>query len=426
MKKTTKRNFVHLHNHTQYSLMKGISRVRALVEHAVKLEMKHIAITDHSNMSGVPIFLMNCEAYGINPIVGCELQIKKDSNEYTNLVLLVKNYEGYKNLIKLSSYGYIKTEKHKPVVGIEYLRTHSHGLICLSAGIKGEISSFLLSGDTEKAEKAALEYQEIIGKDNFYLEVEDHGTPEEKVVNKHIVQLSKKTGIPIVAANNTYYLNKEDAEAQYVQRCLANVQKYDEQYKDQPGYSEYYIKSREDMVSVFSDMPEALSNTLIIAEKCNLMNDLLEHEFPDNLLSTQMGIKNIEQYDQEYVCNTVKFTFRDTKSVMMDIAELLDVPDKDKNLILKYFPSNFYLPMQLAIDKEPELINLKQKSNKLRKLFNITMCLDRLFSSRTIHNKSIVIGRKKLSDLIPLYWDTKTKTISTQYESFYLFENIGL
>ena len=461
MKKIIKNNFVHLHNHTQYSLMNGISRVRDLVEHAVKLKMKHIAITDHGNMSGVPTFLLNCKAYGINPIVGCEIQVKRDSNEYNNLVVLVKNYEGYKNLIKLSSYGYIKTEHHKPIVDIEYLRTHSNGIICLSGGMKGEISGLLLSEDTEEAKKVALEYQEIFGKGNFYLEVEDYGISEEKIVTKYIVRLSKKTAIPVVAANDTYYINREDAEAQYVQRCLADGRKYDKKYLVQPGYSEYSIKSQEEMTSVFSDMSEALTNTLEIAKRCNLTIDLPGPELPDfevppqflnaNEYLRHLAIKGLmnryksitreiqkrfdyeleiikyisEKYGHDQVGGISQFKFRDTKSVILDIANTLDIPDSDKNLISKLFPEEFYLPIQLAIDKEPGLIDLKQKNDKLQKLFDISRRLDRLYSFRTIHERYIVIGKRSLANLVPLYKDTGTGLLPVQYEGHYRLEENG-
>jgi len=215
--------FVHLHTHTEYSLLDGAARVEALIERAHKLKMPALAITDHGNMFGAIEFYKHAYKIGIKPIIGCELYIAPESrldkstgnSVITNYhgVCLVRNEEGYKNLMKLVSIGYTEGFYYKPRVDRETLASCSKGLIFMSGCIKGEIASLILRGQDKMARERAQEFQKMFGEDNFYLELHSHGMKEEVIVNQHLIGMSVDMSIPLVAANDVHYLFKEDAEA---------------------------------------------------------------------------------------------------------------------------------------------------------------------------------------------------------------------
>ncbi|HRU27557.1 MAG TPA: PHP domain-containing protein, partial [Treponema sp.] len=217
-------DFVHLHVHSDYSLLDGAASVKSLISKAKALGMKHLALTDHGNMFGALKFYKECKAAEINPIIGSEFYMtsgsrfdKKGSetgNAYHHLVLLATNEQGYRNLMKLSSLSYTEGFYYKPRIDEELLVRYHEGLIGLSACLGGEIPSLLLEGKAEEALSRARHLRDILGDDNFYLELQDHGLPEQKKVNPLLIELSKRTGIPLVATNDIHYLDKEDSVAQ--------------------------------------------------------------------------------------------------------------------------------------------------------------------------------------------------------------------
>ena len=272
-------DFVHLHVHTQYSLLDGAIRLDDLLAKAKQYQMPAIAMTDHGNMFGAVDFYQKAYAAGIKPIIGCELYVAPGSrferNEgHRHLVILAKDTHGYRNLMKLTSAGYLEGFYYKPRVDKELLARHSEGLICTSACLNGEIAHLLLKGDREGAKSVAEEYREIFGEGNFYLEIMENGLEEQKRANEGLIELGKMLSIPLVATNDCHYLNREDAEAHEVLLCIQTGTTMEDDRRMRFSSEEFYLKSPEEMKESFSYCPEAITNTIEIANKCNLRLDL--------------------------------------------------------------------------------------------------------------------------------------------------------
>ncbi len=273
-------NFVHLHVHTEYSLLDGASRIEDLIGRAKELGMPAIAITDHGCMYGAVDFYKQALKQGIKPIIGCEVYVAPrsrleksagaDTEAYYHLVLLAENEKGYRNLIELVSRGYTEGFYYKPRIDREILRTYSEGLIGLSACIAGEVPAMLLKGDAAGAREITQEYCDILGKDNFFIELQDHGMEEEKRVNSQLIALAAELGIGLVATNDLHYVRQEDAESHDVLLCIQMGKTVDEENRMRFPSNEFYLKSAAEMAALFPACPEALSNTLRIAERCNV------------------------------------------------------------------------------------------------------------------------------------------------------------
>ncbi len=265
--------FVHLHLHTEYSLLDGACKVDDLVEHCVKNNVKALAITDHGNMYATLYFAELCKKNNIQAIIGCEmymtqdLTVKDGSGDFEHLILLAKNKKGYKNLVKLDSIAYVDGFYYKPRIDYKTLREHSEGLVCLSACLAGRIPKLLLKGDYEGAKKTALELKEIFG-DDFYIEIQDHGLEEQRRVLPLLLQLAKELDIQPVATNDVHYIRKEDWEMQDVLMCIQMKRTIDDPKRMKFGSQEFYFKTPEEMEALFSYVPEAISNTVVIANKC--------------------------------------------------------------------------------------------------------------------------------------------------------------
>ena len=281
--------FIHLHNHSEYSLLDGACRISALAKRAAELGMPAVALTDHGVMYGAVAFYEKCKKAGIKPIIGCEVYVAPESrfektakseNKYYHLVLLAKDIGGYRNLLKLVSRGFLEGFYYKPRVDKELLKEFSEGLIALSACLGGEIPEYINTGQFDRAKETICEYRDIFGADNFYLELQDHGIPEQKPVNQYLIQISKELGIPLVATNDMHYMRREDAEAHQVLLCVQTNSTVDDP-KFSFGSSEFYFKTPEEMAALFPECPEALSNTVEIAERCNVELDLSTVYMPD-------------------------------------------------------------------------------------------------------------------------------------------------
>ncbi|MBP1758332.1 MAG: polymerase alpha subunit, partial [Firmicutes bacterium] len=272
-------SFVHLHVHTEYSLLDGACRIRDLVRRAKALGQTALAITDHGVMYGVIDFYKACLDEGIKPIIGCEVYMAPRSRfdrmhqldaDARHLVLLCRNEEGYRNLCALVSRGYTEGFYNRPRIDMELLRLHAEGLICLSACLAGEIPQRLLAGDYEGARTHALEMQSLFGPDGYYLELQDHGIREQKAVAPEIIRLSRETGIPLVVTNDAHYLTREDAVTQDVLLCVQTGRTVDDPNRMRFETSEFYIKSEDEMAQLFPGYSDALENTAKIAELCQL------------------------------------------------------------------------------------------------------------------------------------------------------------
>ncbi|CAM4116503.1 DNA polymerase III subunit alpha [Paenibacillus alkaliterrae] len=278
MSGTNQQSFVHLHVHSEYSLLDGAARIRDLAARAAELGMKALALTDHGVMYGTVPFYRACRAQGIKPIIGCELYLtagsrfekgnRKDNPIY-HLIVLAKNETGYRNLMKLNTIGHLEGFHYKPRVDLEALREHSEGLICLSSCLKGEISQHLLYDRREEAKQAAMRYKEIFG-DDFYLELQDHGMLDQKKVAAAMIELSRETGIKLAATNDVHYLRAEDAAVQDVLLCIGTGKTVDDTDRMRMLTDQLYLKSADEMALLYRHVPEALANTVEIAGKCEL------------------------------------------------------------------------------------------------------------------------------------------------------------
>lgn len=275
--------FVHLHNHTEYSLLDGMIRIAgkgpsAFLKSLAEQKVKAMAMTDHGNMYGAMEFYKNTREVGIKPIVGCEFYttpfqynvIDKDKSEYNHLTLLSKDLEGYHNLMQLNSDAWVDGFYYKPRIDFDLLAKNKAGLIVLSGCLKGELAQTALNKGEEEAIKLALKYQEMLGKGNYYIEIMDHGIPEEQAALKVLLQVAKKTGIPLVATNDCHYEKREDWAAQDIHMCIAMGKTLDDPSRFKMTTHELYYKSGDEMAKLFDYAPEAIKNTLEVAEKCNL------------------------------------------------------------------------------------------------------------------------------------------------------------
>ena len=271
-------NFAHLHLHTEYSLLDGCCRIKAVIDRAAEIGQKSIAITDHGVMYGVIDFYKYAVAKGVKPIIGCEVYVanrnrfdkQKGIDTYSHLVLLCENYEGYKNLIKMVSAGFTEGFYSKPRVDRELLEKYHGGIIALSACLAGEIPKKLLNGEYEKAKEIALWYKSVFGENNYFLEIQDHGIREQKIVNPQIIKLSHETGIPLVATNDVHYIMDEDYRMHKVLLCVQTGSTVNEESALEFKTNEFYLKTAEQMAELFPSNPEALENTVKIAERCNV------------------------------------------------------------------------------------------------------------------------------------------------------------
>jgi len=282
-------SFVHLHVHSEYSLLDGAARIPDLVNKAADLGMTTLALTDHGVMYGAIPFYKACVERGIKPIIGCEAYMtagsrkergsRKDQPIY-HLILLAKNMTGYRNLMKLCSIGHLEGFHYKPRIDMESLAAHHEGIICLSACLGGEVPQHLLHGREEEAKRAALRYKHIFGAD-FYLELQDHGLSEQKRVNPQLIRLAAELDIPLVATNDAHYLSEEDAELQDVLICIGTGKTVDDENRLRIGTNQLYLKSEQEMARLFPHVPEALENTVRIAESCELQLEFGKSILPE-------------------------------------------------------------------------------------------------------------------------------------------------
>ena len=293
-------SFAHLHVHTEFSLLDGSNKIKEYVSRVKELGMNSAAITDHGVMYGVIDFYREAKKQGINPILGCEVYVAPNSrfdreitggdDRYYHLVLLAENEEGYANLTKIVSKGFVEGYYYKPRVDKELLRKYHKGIIALSACLAGEVARFLTKGLYEEAKKTALEYQEIFGEGNFFLELQDHGIPEQGLVNQQLFKMSEETGIELVATNDIHYTYAEDAKPHDILLCIQTGKKLSDENRMRYDGGQYYVKSEEEMLRLFPYAKQALENTQKIADRCHVeiefgVTKLPKYDVPDGYTS---------------------------------------------------------------------------------------------------------------------------------------------
>lgn len=325
-------DFVHLHVHSHYSLLDGVSQLKPLIERVAELKQKALALTDHGNLFGIMEFYEILENHAkdhpdnpIKPIIGCEFYVapqsrfeKNKDEKYYHLILLAENITGYKNLLKLSSAGYLEGFYSKPRIDHELLEQHHEGLIALSACLGGEIPSYILSDQREKLHTTISWYKELFGKDHFYLELQDHTVQEQKIVNRELLHLSSHYDIPVVATNDVHYLFPQDSELQEVIFAIRDKTTLNDPKLQRYPTNQFYLKSTEEMNQLFGEVPESLANTCKIAEMCNVVFRFQETHTPvyplphhedaysyltklaQKGLMARCGVKHYEEVPEEY------------------------------------------------------------------------------------------------------------------------------
>jgi len=515
-----------------------------MVAKAASLGMKHLAITDHGNMFGVLRFYKACKDAGINPLIGCEFYVAPGSrhvksgsekgNRYQHLVLLARNATGYRNLIQLCSLAYTEGFYYKPRIDDELLEQYHEGTIALTACLAGAIPSLILGGKIPEAEEKALYYRDLFGSGHFYLELQDHGIPEQKTVNRELSRMSKRTGIPLVASNDIHYLDREDARAQDILLCIGTNKKLQEKQRMKFHSDQFYLKNSQEMAQLFPEHPEALSNTLKVAEQCNLeielpgpilpdyeiprefnnLGDYLSHltfeglkrRYPEvtpeireraekelsiingmgfpgyflivwdfidyarkqgipvgpgrgsgagSIVAYALTITDIDplkyqllferflnpervsmpdfdidfcferrqevidyvtrKYGKEKVGQIITFGTLKPKAVVKDVARVLDLPFAEADRISKLIPTDLKITIDKALEQEPKLKELQESGGIYGDLIDAARRLEGLSRHASTHAAGVVIGRKALTEYVPLYRDPKTGSISTQF-----------
>ena len=546
-------DFVHLHNHSDYSLLDGAASVGSMVKRAKELGMKALALTDHGNMFGAVRFYDACKDAGIKPIVGCEFYMAggsrlehtgtENGNKYYHFILLAQNEEGYRNLLKLASAAYTEGFYYKPRIDFELLTQNSKGLIASSACIAGEIPGLVIAGRETEAERVAMRYAEVFGPDHFYLELQDHGIPEQKIANKGLVAIAKRTGLPLICTNDMHYLLKEDAEAHDVLLCIGTNRKRNDPERMRFSGPEFYMKSPDEMASLFSEVPEALANTVKVSEMVDLKISFpgpmlpdyeipAEYPSPDEYLRhlTYEGLKKrysvitdeikeradyeldiiikmkftgyflivwdfinwskehdipvgpgrgsgagsivaysiritdidplrykllferflnperismpdfdvdfcferrgevidyvISKYGTDRTGQIVTFGTLKAKAVIKDVARALDIPFDEANNIAKLVPDDPHMTLAMAFEQEPKLAALAAEE-KYRDLFAIAKKLENKNRHTSFHAAGVVIGHTRLTDYVPLFKDSKTGIVASQY-TMDIIEKCGL
>jgi DNA polymerase-3 subunit alpha len=284
-----KPNFVHLHLHTDYSLLDGACHIDDLVDEAANRRMPAVAVTDHGNLFAAANFFHAATTRGVKPIIGCEVYVARgsrlektsDAGRSNHLLLLCENNEGYRNLVKLVSAGFLEGFYYNPRIDYDLLSQHSRGLIALSACLRGEVAESLTQERRDDARKAAYRLRDIFGKGNFFLEIQDQGIDMEKRINPELVALSRETGIPLVATNDCHYLTKGDARAQEVLLCIQTGKTMSDPHRMRFATDQFYFKTADEMAQVFGELPDALDRTVAIAERCNVKIERVPNPFPE-------------------------------------------------------------------------------------------------------------------------------------------------
>jgi len=278
--------FVHLHNHTDYSLLDGACEIDQLMEVCQEQKMPAVGMTDHGNLFGAVHFYNAAKNAGIRPVIGCEVYVagnrasRTDTDRYNHLVLLCENQEGYRNLIKLASAAYLEGFYYKPRIDKDLLAQHSKGLICLSACLRGDLNESILAEKYDDAKRLAYTYRDMFGKDNFFLEIQDHGLEQDKRLTPQVNRLSLDTGIPLVATNDSHYLRKSDARAHEILMCISTGKTINDPDRMHWDHPDFYLKTREEMMALFGELEDAVNRPWEIAQRCEVRLDKVKDPFP--------------------------------------------------------------------------------------------------------------------------------------------------
>src|SRR4051794_13184158 len=346
-------SFVHLHCHTDYSLLDGACDIDQLMKITVEQKMPAVAMTDHGNLFGAVKFYNAAKAHGVHPVIGCEVYVsqkghktRSDTDRYNHLVLLCENQEGYRNLIKLVSTSYLEGFYYKPRIDLDLLNTHAKGLIGMSACLRGHIAETILSDKYDDAKRLAHTYSDILGKNNFFLEVQDHHLEQDKRLTPELNRLSHETGLPLVATTDSHYLRKDDARAHEILLCIQTGKMFSDPNRMRWNTPDFYLKSRDEMMELFGEMEHALDRTWEIAQRCKVTLEKVKEPFPKFEVPTEHTTDTYFEYvaRQGFEKRAARLEAMRAKGILKhDLAEYQERLDREIKMIQKMQFSGYFL-----------------------------------------------------------------------------------
>src|SRR4051795_5915753 len=346
-------SFVHLHCHTDYSLLDGACDIDQLMKIMVEQKMPAVAMTDHGNLFGAVKFYNAAKNAGVHPVIGCEVYVaqqghktRSDSDRYNHLVLLCENQDGYRNLIKLVSTAYLEGFYYKPRIDLDLLNTHSKGLIGMSACLRGHIAETILSDKYDDAKRLAHTYSDILGKKNFFLEVQDHHLEQDKRLTPELNRLSHETGLQLVATNDSHYLRKDDARAHEILLCIQTGKMYNDPNRMKWTTPDFYLKSRDEMMELFGELEHAVDRTWEIAQRCNVTLEKVKEPFPKFEVPTEHTTDTYFEYvaRQGFEKRAARLEAMRAKGMLKhDLAEYTERLDREIKMIQKMKFSGYFL-----------------------------------------------------------------------------------
>ncbi len=346
-------SFVHLHCHTDYSLLDGACDIDQLMKITVEQKMPAVAMTDHGNLFGAVKFYNAAKANGVHPVIGCEVYVsqkghktRSDTDRYNHLVLLCENQQGYRNLIKLVSTSYLEGFYYKPRIDLDLLNSHSEGLIGMSACLRGHIAETILSDKYDDAKRLAHTYSDILGKNNFFLEVQDHHLEQDKRLTPELNRLSHETGLPLVATNDSHYLRKDDARAHEILLCIQTGKMFNDPNRMRWNTPDFYLKSRDEMMELFSELEDALDRTWEIAQRCNVTLEKVKEPFPKFDVPPEHSTDTYFEYvaRQGFEKRAARLEAMRARGILKhDLAEYQERLDREIKMIQKMKFSGYFL-----------------------------------------------------------------------------------
>src|SRR6266704_99527 len=437
-------SFVHLHLHTEYSLLDGSIRMKELMKKAAEFKMPAVAITDHGNLFGAIEFYQEAQRAGVKPIIGCEVYVAPGSHKDRppsrresayHFTLLAENEIGYRNLVKLVTAAHLDGFHYAPRIDKALLAERSAGLIGLSGCLAGEINSAIQANNIEKAKQSAAEYRDILGAENFFMELHDHGMEAQHKCNRVLPQIARDLSVRLVAANDVHFLRRSDHEAHDVMLCIGTGKMVQDENRMR-YVPELYFKSPAEMREVFRDFPQAITNTLEIGERCRVDLEFGRSKYPEYPVpagKTREGylrelcyqglrerrgevLEYVRQkYGERRVAQIITFGKLKAKSVVRDVGRVMGWSYRDADRIAKMIPNELNITLDSAVEKNPELKRAVATEPATRQLFDYAKVLEGLSRNAGVHAAGVVIADRDLSDYIPLCRDVKGNDVISQY-----------
>src|SRR5258705_147163 len=410
-------SFVHFHLHTEYSLLDGSIRMKEVMKKAAEFKMPAVAMTDHGNLFGAIEFYQEAQRAGVKPIIGCEVYVARGSHKDRpgsrrdaayHFTLLARNETGYRNLVKLITTAHLDGFHYAPRIDKELLAARSEGLIGLSGCLAGEINTAIQSNNIEKAKQSAAEYRDILGAENFFIELHDHGMEEQRKCMTALPQIARDIGVGLVAANDVHFLRRSDHEAHDVMLCIGTGKMVQDENRMR-YVPELYFKSPAEMREGFRNFPKAITNTLEIAERGHFDFDFCEARRGEVLEYVR------QKYGERRVAQIITFGKLKAKSVVRDVGRVMGLSYLAADRIAKMIPNELNITLDSAVEKNPELKRAVATEPATRQLFDYAKILEGLSRNAGVHAAGVVIADRDLSDYIPLCRDVKGNDVISQY-----------